>query len=78
MEFSNGDPPLAMEPLNDGFWDGTWQTNARQLSEVTIRVEANRGELRGIREVSGGLRSIQAAPLLTEQGIVSAASFQAF
>ena len=75
VEFSNGDPQIAMIPLRNGRWDGTWQTNPRTLSDVTINIEAAMPGLglRGASEVRGGLRAIQQAPVVPEAGVVGAA-----
>lgn len=79
VEFSNGDPPLAMTSLKNGRCHGTWQTNPKRLSAVTVKVEAELPELgiRGTRELSGRLLSIQEPPVLISASVVSAASFQA-
>ncbi len=76
VEFSNGDPQIAMTPLRNGRWDGTWQTNPRTLSDVTISVKASMPSLglQGAREVRGGLRAIQQAPVVPQAGVVGAAS----
>jgi len=75
VSFSNGDPELGLTSLNNGRWDGTWQTNPRELSDVLLQIEAvlpERG-LRGTTQVRGGLRSLQQAPTVPDNGIVSAA-----
>ena len=77
VEFSNGDPELGLTSLRNGRWDGTWQTSARELSSVTLRIEAGGAGagLRGVREVQGALRSIQSAPVLPPNGVTGSASF---
>jgi len=77
VEFSNGDPELGLTSLRDGRWDGTWQTSSRELSSVTLRVEAGETDtgLRGVREVRGAMRSIQSAPILPPNGVTGSASF---
>ena len=79
VEFSNGDPELAMISLNNGRWDGTWQTNPSQLSDVTLRVEASQPSLglEGRRVVPGRLRSLQEAPVLPKNGVTGSAGFLA-
>jgi uncharacterized protein (TIGR03437 family) len=73
--FSNGDAPLALRPLNNGRWQGTWQTG-RALPQVTIKIDAERPETRihGSREVTGGLRTTLEPPVIQSRSIVSAAS----
>ena len=76
VEFSNGDEELRMTSLRNGRWDGTWQTNPTQLSDVVLRVEAKQPALglEGSREVPGRLRSRQEAPVLASEGITGSAA----
>ena len=49
------------------------------LAEVTIKIQAeDRRNIRGVREVTGGLRSIQELPVVNAGSVVSAASFAPF
>src|SRR5581483_9664324 len=56
VEFSNGDAPVKLASLNNGRWQGTWQTSARQTSQVTLKVTAVSQSLNlvGTGLVSGG------------------------
>ena len=76
VEFSNGDLELKMTSLRNGRWDGTWQTNPSELSDVTLRVEASlpSQNLKGMREVRGRLRSQKKAPVLPKNGVTGAAN----
>ena len=76
VEFSNGDPQVSLTSLNNGRWDGTWQTSAQLASDITLNVEASlpSPELRGSTRVRGGLRSNQRVPSVPSNGIVGAAA----
>ncbi len=80
--FNNGDPQLFLEAMKSGQgrWDGTWETNSMRLSDVTLRVEASQPSLgiSGVKEVTGGLRSVRTAPALPAAGVTTGASFQNF
>jgi uncharacterized protein (TIGR03437 family) len=82
VQFDNGDPQLFLESMKGsrGRWDGTWETNGALLAEVTVRVEASQPALgiSGVKEVTGGLRSIRLAPALPEAGVTTVAAFQNF
>jgi uncharacterized protein (TIGR03437 family) len=77
--FSNGNPPLALSPLNDGTWQATWataQSNAGQPVTLTITATNNQNQLQltGTNQVQGGISSPKTPPAITQAGIVSAAS----
>jgi uncharacterized protein (TIGR03437 family) len=77
--FTNGDPPQSLTSVKNGIWHGTWRTGAMSLSDVTIRIQAlDRRNLRGVREVRGGLRPIRELPVVNPAGVVSAASFEPY
>jgi uncharacterized protein (TIGR03437 family) len=82
VQFDNGDPQLFLESMKGsrGRWDGTWETNGALLAEVTVRVEASQPALgiSGIKEVTGGLRSIRLAPALPEAGVTTVVDYQNF
>jgi uncharacterized protein (TIGR03437 family) len=76
VQFNNSDPPVKLLSLNDGRWDGTWQTSAQQVSQVTLTVTAQNPvlQIKGETEVTGGLGAPQPAPVVPDTGVVSAAS----
>jgi uncharacterized protein (TIGR03437 family) len=80
ISFGNAGAQLFLEPMKDGRgrWDGTWETSSAQLSGVTLRVEASQPALgiSGVKEVTGGLRSVQTAPVLASEGVTTGAGFQ--
>ena len=77
LTFSNGDPPLPLQPLQDGRWSGTWQARNTALSEVTITATAAipGTELQGTAQIVGGLEANPTIPQVGEGAVVSAASF---
>jgi uncharacterized protein (TIGR03437 family) len=81
VQFDNGDSPIKLSSLNNGRWDGTWQTSTKQVSQVTLRVIAQNPQLlvngmpiSGENDVMGGLGAPQPAPVVLDTGVVSAAS----
>jgi uncharacterized protein (TIGR03437 family) len=72
--FSNGDPPLALEPLNDGTWQGTW-ASGRVLGDVIVRLDAAdpKQGISGSREVDGSLSSDKDPPTFMQGSIGNAA-----
>ena len=78
VEFSNGDPPVRLSSLNNGRWDGTWKTGTLQAAQVTLTVTATNPDLRirGESQTTGGLGTPQPAPVVADNGVVSAASLQ--
>ena len=77
VQFTDGDPPVKLSSLNNGRWDGTWQTSAQQVSQVTLTVLAQNPalQIKGEADVTGGLGTPQPAPVVPDMGVVSAASF---
>jgi len=75
VSFSNGDPPLTMQSLKDGTWQGTWQTSSSSQSAVTLTVNAVNPQLAisGTSTVGGGFRSPKDPPIFTQGSIGSAA-----
>ncbi len=74
LTFSNGDPPLRLQSLKDGKWQGTWASRSGQTGPVTVRVTAENPqmELRGEMESTADLRAADQPPLLNEEGVVNA------
>jgi uncharacterized protein (TIGR03437 family) len=72
VSFSNGDPPISMQSLKNGQWNGTWQTGNRVMSGVTLRVEAQSpAQIIGVREITGDLLSRQDPPKFDDASITS-------
>jgi len=78
--FSNGDPAISLQSLNDGTWQATWQTGASSAAGVSIHVDALDPQLNitGSKEVAGSLSSQKDPPVLTSGSVGSAASFVAY
>jgi uncharacterized protein (TIGR03437 family) len=65
VTFSNGDPPVTLQPQQNGIWSGTWSSGA-SAGPVTLTLTAadpNRSLL-GTRDVTGGLGSSASPPVL--------------
>jgi uncharacterized protein (TIGR03437 family) len=74
LQFSNGDPPVAMQALKDGRWHGTWQTrNASGAVVVRLDVDDAVRKIRGATEANTDLRTSAEPPAVTEEGVVNAA-----
>ncbi|HEV2690279.1 MAG TPA: hypothetical protein VGV35_17095 [Bryobacteraceae bacterium] len=75
VNFSNGDPPLALVSLKDGSWQGTWQTRSNSLAAVALTVSAANPQLgiSGTSTVGGSLGSPKDPPVFTQGSIGSAA-----
>jgi len=71
--FSNGDPPLPLVSLKDGRWTGTWQARNTSVPQVTVSLTAEipAQSIKGVTQVTGGLRSNADAPSLGSGGVVS-------
>jgi uncharacterized protein (TIGR03437 family) len=74
-EFSNGDPPVALQSLTGGRWDATWQTGRKAAGvTVTIRATSQDRQLRGSKQVLGGFDLSQQQPVIATGGVTDAAS----
>ncbi len=75
--FSNGDPSLSLQSLNNnGQWQATWNPTNQESPQLTITLDAQSAQdLRGSLQVSGGLETTSDPPQIAPSGIVSGASF---
>ena len=75
-EFSNGDPPLALEPLRDGRWGATWAPLREAIAtSVTLRAASlQEPTIEGTLEITGSIPETAATPILGAAP-VSAVSF---
>jgi uncharacterized protein (TIGR03437 family) len=76
VTFSTGDPALALTSIGGGSWTGTW--NATNVSpNVTLGAKAQelQPSLTGSASIGGALRSNNAIPSVSTNGVVSAANF---
>ncbi|HLK17996.1 MAG TPA: putative Ig domain-containing protein [Bryobacteraceae bacterium] len=72
--FSNGDPALQLNSLNDGRWSATWQpNNSAATVTVTVQAEESAPPLQGTQSIGGTLQSNPVTPAI--QGIVSPADY---
>jgi uncharacterized protein (TIGR03437 family) len=74
--FSNLDPPLALNSLNNGTWQATWPAQSGAGKPVTLTITAvnNQLQISGTRQVDGSVSTSKDPPVVTQAGIVSAAS----
>jgi uncharacterized protein (TIGR03437 family) len=72
VSFSNGDPPLSLTPLNNGYWDATWfGGNSRSALEITL--DSSAPPLHGVQTYRGLLQPNDAVPAITPGGATGAA-----
>ena len=74
ISFSNGDPTLALNSLNDGRWQGTWfgsNTRAAQLT-VNINADMDSPKLHGNAPYTGTLQPNDQVPAITAGAVGSA------
>ena len=73
-KFSNGDPPVALAPIGDGHWTGTW-TPQTAAAQATITVQAAKSDTAsGLLTISGAVAFNTSTPIAYAGGIVNAAS----
>jgi hypothetical protein len=72
VSFSNGDPPVPLQPLKNGRWAGTWASRGG-AADTQVKVEAldpARG-LSGTGSVTVGFRSQQGPPAVVAVGVAA-------
>jgi uncharacterized protein (TIGR03437 family) len=69
--FSNGDPPLALSPLNDGRWQGTWFGRVVRSNQIVISASAimDAPLLKGAFAYTGTLQTNAGVPSLNAGGV---------
>ena len=72
--FSDGDPSLPLQSLEDGRWSATWQPSSSS-AQVVITVDAATiaPPLQGAQSIGGALQSNPTTPAINAGGVVSAA-----
>jgi uncharacterized protein (TIGR03437 family) len=80
VSFSSSQPPLSLQSLRNGTWQGTWQTQNGSQQGVTLTVEAVNPELgiNGAQVIAGSLDSGLGAPQFSPVTIGSAARIVPF
>jgi len=78
VNFSNGDPPLALTSLNTGDWAGTW-TPGFPTSQAVVTATATDPvhQLTGKAQVTVGFQQFTQPPAIMPGGVVNGASFAA-
>ena len=71
--FSNGDPAIALQSLNDGTWQATWQTGNTSSAPVSVHVAALDPQLNigGSKDIAASLNQQVDPPVLTSGSVVS-------
>jgi trimeric autotransporter adhesin len=73
--FSNGDPPLALSPLNDGRWQGTWFGRVVRSNQIVISASAimDSPQLKGTFAYTGTLQTNAGVPSVNAGGVTVSA-----
>jgi adhesin/invasin len=73
VSFSNADPPVTLQSLADGRWEGTWPNRTTAGSKITLKIHAENPQLNiaGDQQVAGGLQSQQQPPIFDLAGITA-------
>jgi uncharacterized protein (TIGR03437 family) len=71
--FSNSDPSISLQSLNDGTWQATWQIGNASTAPVSVHVEAFDPQLRigGHADIAASLNQQVDPPVLTSGSVVS-------
>ncbi len=79
VTFSNGDPPLALVPQQDGRWSATWTPrNARNDSlRITGTARLLERRIEGTVQIGGSAQANDLVPTVNIAGVVSAGSYSA-
>jgi uncharacterized protein (TIGR03437 family) len=78
LTFSNFDTPVTMVPIGDGRWSGTWQPRgAAQTVRITATAQTSDRTAQGSVQITGGISSNAAVPVIPPGSVVNAASFAA-
>ena len=78
VNFSDGEPSLALQSQGGGSWESTWPTGSSSSSSVTLRIHAAMAGVTGDAQVAGNLGSQQEPPVFGKAGITSGAVVAAF
>ena len=75
--FTNGDPAIALLPLTDGRWAGTWAPRNAITPSLKIKASAASPDLKlqGTVEVGGMVNDNPGVPVVNPGGVVNAGSF---
>jgi len=74
--FTNGDPPIALVPVGNGAWSGTW-VPARVSASTTVRVDARvlQPALAGTVQVSVQAAANPKVPVVAAGGVLSSGDY---
>jgi uncharacterized protein (TIGR03437 family) len=74
VSFSDGDPPIGLLSTGNGNWSGTWVPE-NIAGGFSARADAQQLPLTGSVQVSGGVSSNPAVPVVTAGGVVSSGDY---
>jgi uncharacterized protein (TIGR03437 family) len=77
VSFNNGDPPVAMTPIGQGRWNGTWQPRGGSSNVVMVANAQTQSApvLTGTAQMGGTTANNSTTPMVNSGGVVSGASF---
>jgi uncharacterized protein (TIGR03437 family) len=76
VSFSNGDPPLRLDPSAPGIWTATWAPgNARASVVLTLNASQPTTKLTGTAQISGTVDENPSIPAVTAGGVVETAAY---
>jgi trimeric autotransporter adhesin len=73
VNFSNGDPTLALNSLNDGRWQGTWFGSNTRAAQLTVNIVADMDspKLHGTAPYTGTLQQNDQVPAITAGAVAN-------
>jgi uncharacterized protein (TIGR03437 family) len=78
VSFSNGDPPLRLDPSASGVWTTTWPPgNPRSSVVLTLSATQPDTKLTGTAQISGNVTVNPAIPAVSAGGVVETAAYGA-
>ena len=78
VSFSNGDPPLRLDPSAPGIWTTTWPPgNPRASVVLTVNATQPDTKLTGTAQISGTVNANPVVPVVSAGGVVETAAYGA-
>jgi uncharacterized protein (TIGR03437 family) len=77
VSFSNGNAPVALTHIAEGRWSGTWPIQQVDATPVTLtfRAEDPARTIEGSLDLIGNIEANDGVPIISDGGLLSAASF---
>lgn len=78
--FSNSDPSISLESLNNGNWQATWQTGTSASNGIAVHLHADDPQhgIHGDKDIAATVTTQKDPPVLTSGSVGSAANFVAY